>query len=357
MSEIGKDISRRYLARQRTLARLLDRYLDLPFDKRSKSGLDEPMKALAERLIAHPPPMEKKKDSNVWVPRQKGLRTKTLAERRAEFEPVRASIGGTGLNLETDLVPEFTIPHEVRAGDGASLTDGMEWFEQTYKDTIPKPKAVVRQFRRIPMNQWGELINSGITPDLVRFVEWVLDQASVGSCGAEGTAGAAWARGEGSGFLSQGPAQLCAPQPYFLYHLTSGGYDGGSSPRDNIALIQTLGCCTQAIRPRSKGFRAGHTQTELDDAAKHQTNEVVTFPYTDYELLGTFIFNGYPCAAGYSGHWWWMAGILSTTMGLMQNSWGYNWGDNGRQPISFSSLRYLLCAFINVEDASDIIYG
>lgn len=357
MSQMGRWCSRNYQHKMEHLWRLTEQYQSLPFDSRSDSGLDEEMRSLSEQMVARPPLVEKT-PGGVWAPAGKGLHRFTLAERKRLnfYEPIRDTRTLDGeLNPETDLKPKFIVPDIVKGPQGETMT-GEAWFEKKFGDSCPKPEYTVMGFRRVPLGEWAQWINQGFMEHLIRFVEWVHNQGSVGSCGAEGTAGAADCKEESRGFRSQGGAQDTQSQPYFLYKITSGGYDGGSSPRDNIALIQRLGCCRQAVRPRSRGWRAAHTQEELDDAAEHKTLEVVAFPTSDIELLGTMILYGVPVAAGYSGHWWWMVGVLSRTQGIMQNSWGASWGENGRAPISFSSLRYMLCGFLDVMDASHLVY-
>lgn len=336
------------------LADLAMRLEDMPFESRTGSDCEHEMHEVQKAMIRRPPYVY---ENGIWQRQAEGVHHLTLAERQAQSEPIRSEFIDGVCNADTDLVPTFIVPAEVRMGPRATLTSGKAWAENKWRDRFPVPKFEVRGFKRIPIRFWKDWINHRYALDMERHIKVILNQLQVGSCGAEGTAGCAHLKACMAAIQSIGKAFDVAPQPYFLYNITSGGvYDRGSNPADNIALIQRLGCCTQAIRSRAVGWRAKHTALELADAEKHQAQVFVTFPISDIELLGTMIFNGHPVAAGWPGHWWYTCKILSETMINVVNSWGYGWGKNGIGTLHVSELQYMLAACLTIEDASQLTY-
>jgi hypothetical protein len=136
----------------------------------------------------------------------------------------------------------------------------------------------------------------------------------------------------------------------------SGGYDGGSSLSDNVAFAQKFGICRMKLWPRSKGWRQTPSDEAYADAEHYQDKEILYFPVSDTELLGTLLILGYPVYTGYSGHAWYAVWLLSTSQLIWMNSWGTGWGDNGMGTLAFSSLRYGCYAQLRSE-RSGLSYG
>ena len=197
-----------------------------------------------------------------------------------------------------DLAPKLIYPAAIRRPDG-SLASGAQWFQAAYKDRFPTPQGEAREFRRIPQADWQDLIASGEAPDPRPYLNWILDQDGVGSCAAEGLGGADDLRRRMFHGAPSGQPQATAPNPWFAYHTTSGGYDGGSSLEDNLAFYQRWGCARQAVWPRSKGWRAKPSEEAYADAAHYKLIEVAAFPVTDVELFGTFLLLGVPVYTGF----------------------------------------------------------
>lgn len=361
MMELPDKVRRQRELAARIVARLsqMSEHLEgQKFDCRdNKSDLEE-MHYLEGRMIDDPPYVQHR--GGLWIRQPTGFNARTLAQRKAKPKTgldasLSASTVDGELNPETDLVPEYLVPSEVVMPDG-SKWEGQRWADEHFKDAFPKPKIEVTGVYRIPMSDWGDIIDHREGPDLNRNVEIILNQSSVGSCAAEGEAGSSHTKADSMGYQSQGSAQDVAPQPYFLYSVTSGGVDAGSNPRDNYSLMKRLGCCTQKVRPRSVGWRRRHSQEELEDAAKHKLMLGLAFPTSDVELLGSFLFTGTPVGAGYPGHWWYAIDMLSRNTVKWVNSWGPGWADGGKSTISTSRLTYELIAKIDVMDASQILY-
>lgn len=342
------------------LAELRQRYEDLPFGLRHQADIDGEMRFLQER-IASDRPMYETADG-LLIPRPTGLRKDTLAMRMADGEPfrrpLRARAEGRDINPETDLVPEVYYPEQVRiGGDGASLTDGQKWFESQYKDQHPVPTGKPMSVRRLPKSVWADLISSQYAPDSRQYYGIVQDQNGRGSCAAEGGGGANHNKCRSFDYQPQGAAFDIAPNPWFIYHTTSGGYDGGSTLEDTVAFLQRYGCATNKIWPRSHDFTTTPSEAAYEDGARFKATQVLAFPVTDTELLGTMILYGCPVYTGSSGHAWYMIWLLSTTQGIWMNSWSSSWGDNGMGTISFSSLRYACYAWLNTSNAQTFSYN
>ena len=328
-----------YLERVGQYADLARRYADAPFGRREGSSIEPELSRLEQLLAAEPPRVEK--SPGLWTPRPKGLHPRSLAERKAdEFygPPLAARVEGAEID-PADLAPKLIYPAAIRRPDG-SLASGAQWFQAAYKDRFPTPQGEARQFRRIPQADWQDLIASGEAPDLRPYLNWILDQDGVGSCAAEGLGGADDLRRRMFHGAPSGQPQATAPNPWFAYHTTSGGYDGGSSLEDNLAFYQRWGCAREAVWPRSKGWKAKPSEEAYADAAHYKLIEAAAFPVTDVELFGTFLLLGVPVYTGYEGHAWFAIWLVSTSKLIWVNSWSADWGQSGMGTLSFSSLRY-----------------
>lgn len=177
---------------------------------------------------------------------------------------------------------------------------------------------------------WPDLIGKVRNSDLV----WTtLNQGSVGSCAAEGCAGALMASRELSG---QARVEL---NPYFLYYHTSGGVDQGSSIDENLRTAQEKGCASMDVWPRSHGWRTRPSADAYEDAKRYQILE--WYDIRTVEEFASALFTGFVVEFGYrigrGGHAVFATEMISTTRFRFKNSWG-NWGDGGFGTLSLSDI-------------------
>lgn len=170
----------------------------------------------------------------------------------------------------------------------------------------------------IPSSEWAAAA-AELGDNLRKHVPVVLDQNGYGSCATEATAGAI--------MLARAVQGLPFVQlnPLFIYHTTSGGSDSGSSIDENLAFARDHGCASEAVWPRSKGFRAKPSAEAVEDALKYRIDEF-------FDIAGTNEFvsaelDAWAVVHGAQGH----AILAVQHMGsypLILNSWG-DWEDGG----------------------------
>lgn len=218
-------------------------------------------------------------------------------------EPVYA---GRGLRMETDAERELLGP----AAPPCSLTV-------------------------IPQDQWPAYIEGQDGEEQLhveRYVKYILNQGSVGSCGGEGITGAIMAAENQSG---QTPTKL---NGYFPYHWSSGGYDQGSTLSENIRVVQQRGVASEAVWPRSNGFRREPSQAAKDDAKQHTLLKIEQI--RGWAEFGTALLLGWPVYFGYTGHAIFGARLIALNRFDYVNSWGYGFGENGVATISNSRIQW-----------------
>lgn len=211
--------------------------------------------------------------------------------------------------------------------------------------TKPFSKRRGGEFDLISMSKWMELINHPDRIDMRHFVPkgQILNQKSTGSCAGEGCAGAGMCTRVAS---QQTPVKL---NGYYLYHWSSGGYDGGSTLRDNLALMQERGCASEAVWPRSHGFRPEPSDEAKEDALQYRLKEF--WNIDDWEEYGTALLLGFAVYSWYSGHSWFATKLLSTSRCEYANSWGEDWADKGFGTLDENRVRYRSYAFRVVTEA------
>lgn len=260
----------------------------------------------------------------------------------------------TDVEGELDIIEKKMIenPPLVPNGNGGFVRAGMGLTTDNRlieSGKLPQVRVVPFEatgLRVIPLRDWDDYIQS---PDRTSLKVWMpdtLSQGSVGSCAADGLAGAGMCLRNSKGQVRK------RLNGYGMYWSTSGGRDGGSSLQANISYMQTHGCPTEDVRPRSKGWRASPTEEEREDAKKHRLLEVAKLQ--NWEQYGTCCLYGLPVYSGYSGHAWFGLEPVSTSRLKWQNSWGDNWGDNGTGTLSASRIYwgygvYVILAMVDEE--------
>jgi hypothetical protein len=197
-------------------------------------------------------------------------------------------------------------------------------------------------FPIIPMSQWREFLDDD---SLFR----ILNQGQHGSCVGHGSCSAmeqAWMRKGGT------PRQFSAN---YLYSLVNGGSDNGAVVGDAADALQKTGICLDATVPEAanKIFTNQMPAGASTEAGRFRAGTI--YRITSWEELGTAVQLRLPCATGIDcgqafspgadgvmpsqrgsggGHCinarYGLKNIGGKWYILHQNSWGADWGWNGR---------------------------
>jgi len=169
----------------------------------------------------------------------------------------------------------------------------------------------------IPRGEWEE---RAADISLRPHVHTVLDQGSVGSCATESTAGGIMVARSMQGVARREDHVVL--NPWFIYQETSGGRDRGSNIDSNLAFARKYGCASEAVWPRSKGWRAKPSEEAFADAMKYRIEEFYDIASVD-EFVSA-VLTGFPVVYGSAGH-----SVLRVEYMLDLNSWGEAWKDGG----------------------------
>jgi hypothetical protein len=200
----------------------------------------------------------------------------------------------------------------------------------------------------IPQDKWPGYIagqNDEQQLHVEPFIKTILNQGSVGSCASEGGTGCVMAKRAQSG------QQHVTLNPYFVYHVTSGGSDQGSTLSDTVNFLRTRGCASAEVWPRSHGWRATPSNKASEDALKYRQLKAVQL--RNWDEFGTMLLHGEPVYFGYTGHAIFGSRLIAPNRFRYCNSWGEEWGDKGFGTISNSSIEwsYGVYAFLSVTEA------
>ncbi len=187
----------------------------------------------------------------------------------------------------------------------------------------------------VPSSDWAAAA-AELGDNLRKHVPVVLDQNGYGSCACEATAGAI--------MLARAVQGLPFVQlnPLFIYRTTSGGSDSGSSIDDDLAFARDHGCASEAVWPRSNGFRTKPSPEAVEDALKYRIDE-----FFDIANVNEFVsseLDAWAVVHGAQGH-----AILAVqhmgTFPLILNSWG-QWEDGGfGRWASYNAIQWSYGAF------------
>ena len=188
----------------------------------------------------------------------------------------------------------------------------------------------------IPQSEWQGLLEQH--DGLRQFVPsgGVYDQNGVGSCAAEASNQAV------------SIARVFAGQPHvlfnpwFTYHTTSGGVDGGSTIDGNLAFLKKYGACPESVWSRSKGWEAKPSDEAYEAALQYRILEF--FDLDTIEEAGTALLLGFDVVYGSNGHAKCYVRMLSPKIGEYANSWG-DWGDEGFGTERFDNIWWQYGAF------------
>jgi len=172
----------------------------------------------------------------------------------------------------------------------------------------------------IPKVDWPALLADPNRINMRPSIPVVLDQDGVGSCATESSTGSVMAINSFNGR----PFTLL--NPWFVYHTTSGGRDGGSNIDTNLVFIREHGIAPESVWPRSKGFRAKPSEEAVAAALDYRILEF--YDITNDVEFGSSLLLGFPVVYGRSGHSILATDLLELDLFEYLNSWG-NWGDAG----------------------------
>lgn len=153
------------------------------------------------------------------------------------------------------------------------------------------------------------------------FVGTILDQDGAGSCATESSTQAVMVDRAVRGL----PHVVL--NPWYVYRVTSGGRDNGSSIDENLAFIRENGIAPEALHPRSKGVFAKPSQEAIEAALLYRIHEF--WDVTTIRQMRTALAKGFAVAWGSNGHSVLKVADLGPADGLDANSWGADWGDQG----------------------------
>jgi hypothetical protein len=153
------------------------------------------------------------------------------------------------------------------------------------------------------------------------YVKVVLDQGQVGSCATESTTGAVMISRAFRGL------EHVLLNPWFIYRVTSGGRDAGSSIDDNLEFVRANGIAPESLHPRSLGWRAKPSEEAIEAATKFRIEEFYDISSID-EMVSALL-QGFPVVWGAKGHAVCKVQHLNEAQGLDLNSWGDDRADNG----------------------------
>ena len=201
---------------------------------------------------------------------------------------------------------------------------------------IPRSPALRNsEFRLIPEGDWLDAIqqkqqdaaeNSGL-------VQFTLDQDGIGSCGSEGMGGSMMATQN-----KMGVSPVVLLNPLGLYGLVNGNQDRGSSLSDNVAAAAKYGIPSEAVWPRSNGWRRRLSDEAKQDALRNRIDEFwrvgTREEFATALLLGMFVYFGYP------GHAIFATDLIDLKRFRYKNSWGSAFGVDGFGTLTWDRIEW-----------------
>ena len=184
------------------------------------------------------------------------------------------------------------------------------------------------RIKLIDPDDWGPHI--GTTPRR-DSIGWIFDQDGVGSCAAES------ATGNLSLCEAKQGREVKKLSPWYVYHTTSGGRDGGSNIGSNLKFLRDNGVCEMSLWPRSKGWRATPSKEANENAKLHRLAEY--FECTSTTAVGTALIKDFGVCFGWQGHACYLIDLIDERTARYVNSWG-DWGDKGCGSIRLDAINF-----------------
>jgi hypothetical protein len=186
-------------------------------------------------------------------------------------------------------------------------------------------------FPRIPRSDWMRLYNEGkgtFLNDLTRDIIAVHDQNGKSLCWMHGSVRAMELV---KIYENQTPELLSAECAAFM---VTGGRDRGGYPEEALEQLRTKGTCTEEMWPRNSLTDKNAKKGWQSELPYHVILDWMDVENWDDQMI--LAFNRIPVPIGLS---WWGHLVCQTGPALLpngelgieiDNSWGSDWGDNGR---------------------------
>jgi len=177
---------------------------------------------------------------------------------------------------------------------------------------------------------WSEHFDEMTDAELAEFVgktslrnhvKTVLDQDGYGSCATESSTQSVMVDRAVRGL----PHVVL--NAWFVYRVTSGGRDSGSSIDENLGFIRENGIAPENLHPRSLGPFAKPSHEAIQAALDYRIKEF--WDVTTVRQMRTALAKGFGVVWGSNGHSVLKVADLGPEKGLDVNSWAPGWGDHG----------------------------
>ena len=189
---------------------------------------------------------------------------------------------------------------ELQPGVGEPQLPIIEVFENQPRlagclPRVSKPGELCPLFSEVVPDMTDAELAEAVGKVTLKHLAIVLDQDGVGSCATEAAAQAVMiARATGANV----PPVLL--NPWFIYHTTSGGRDGGSNIEDNLVFARDKGVVPESVWPRSKGWRSKPSDEAYAAAQNFRILEF--YDLTTVRQMRTALAKGFPVVWGANGH-------------------------------------------------------
>lgn len=160
--------------------------------------------------------------------------------------------------------------------------------------------------------------------NLLDLIEEPYDQNGAGSCAKESPVHGMEIVGRGTGMKTP------RLNPWFSYGIATnwrGGPRVGTNIDANLVRLRDVGCASEAVWPRSMGYKKRPSEEAYADALLYRYDEV--YDCTRLAHAGTSLLDGFPVVVGWSGHSELLVGLKPGGIGIVLNSYGAKWGPFG----------------------------
>ena len=264
-------------------------------------------------------------------------------------KPFNERCQSTDVEGELDQVEQWMLdnPPMYQAGPDTFVPRARGLLDPTSHDEAEAeviPRLADSDFETIEQRYWSDHIGGEDGVTLRPKAGWIMDQNGRGSCAGEG----AWNAGEICSRIADPKGGWPKGNPIFMYRVTSGGRDQGSSLISNVNFLKEHGCASNAVWPRdSRNWLKRPSEEAIEDAKRYRLLKVMRVE--NWTEFGSCLLLGIPVYFGYPGHAICAVQLLSTTRFVYENSWG-NWGDKGFGTLANSRIewKYRAYAFLEV---------
>ena len=285
-------------------------------------------------------------ERNDEIERAERFRRQLVSEMMAR--PFGDRVMSDSQEVDLQAVEHFLLTHPPMLPNGEVMGTGLlEEGEDTEVSELLTCDAAGIQV--IPESQWPAYIAGQSGEQQLHakyYVKGIFNQGSVGSCAAEGGVGAMMC------MMVQSGQPHVTMNPWYVYQVTSGGVDRGSTLSATVNFLRSRGCASAAVWPRSQGWRTTPSQAAVQDALKYRQLKLVQV--RSWAEYGTMLLHATPVYSGYLGHAWYGVRLIAPNRIEWANSWGTGWADGGFSTLSASSIMqsYGMYCFVSVTEHS-----